>query len=309
MKPTPKILLNLIKASFIMLHSEATGRAAITGNPGDVYLKNALVLAYSIKNKAVVTLEDSAKLEISSPENLDPGHRLITQALKHFNIPQPLRISYSSNIPYMAGLGGSAAILTALISGLNQKYNLNLSNLKISQHALAIEHELGIKAGWQDRAAAVFGSSLINCKNLSCTKLKSIPENMFVAYYGKESSSGQIHKQGEEKSNDAEFHKLMSQTRILTKQAYKAIEKKDWLKLGKLMNRNWDIREQTLGLTKKDKQIKDLIFENKGYANQAGSGGSAVILDLNRTIKPVLKENNISTLDVVLNGGVKLWEP
>ena len=289
-----------------MVHTEATGRAAVTGNPADVYLENALVLAYSIKNKASISIESSDKLKITSSDNIDPTHRLAYQTLKHFKIKDPLKIHYTSNIPFNSGLGGSAAILVALTAALNKKSNLNLSLLDITKHSLEIEHELDIKAGWQDRAAATFGSSLINCKNFTCKTLSHLPKNLYVAYYGKEKSSGYVHQKGLEKSSSSEFMSLMQKTISLTKEAHKAIEFQDWDTLGPLMNQNWDVREQTLGLTKKDQEIKDLIFENKGFANQTGSGGAALVLDLDGTLKPILKEKNIKILDLTLNGGLRL---
>ena len=289
-----------------MIKTEATGRAALTGNPADVYLDNALVLAYSIQNSARVTIEDSNKLTISASDSIDPSHRLALGALSHFNINQPMKLHYDSNIPFNSGLGGSASILVAIIAALNKKFSLNLSTLEISKHALTIEHELGIKSGWQDRAAAAFGSSLIDCKNFTCNKLLILPENMYVAYWGKEGSSGYIHEKGLEKSNK-EFLNLMAQTIEITKQAHKAIQNKNWIKLGNLMNQNWEIREKTLGLTKKDKEMKDFILKHGCYANQTGSGGAAVIYDPKLKLKPLLQEKHMQIVELILNGGVKIW--
>ena len=83
------IISNIFKSSTIkitMIKTEATGRAALTGNPADVYLDNALVLAYSIQNSARVTIEDSNNLTISASDSIDPSHRLALGALSHFNI-------------------------------------------------------------------------------------------------------------------------------------------------------------------------------------------------------------------------------
>ncbi|MBI2507674.1 hypothetical protein HYV89_01860 [Candidatus Woesearchaeota archaeon] len=288
-----------------MIEAEATGRAAVTGNPGDVYLEDALVLAYSIKNKAIVKLDDSNKLIINSETNLDSTHKLIHQALKHFNIAAPLKIDYSSDIPFKCGLGGSAAILVSLIACLNKRFNLNLSLTDISKHALQIERELKINAGWQDRAVAVFGSSLIDCKNFTCQKLTSIPQGMYIVYYGKNNTSKDIHNNGKKKGSE-EFISLMKKTREITLDAHAALQKMDWKRLGLLMNNNWEIRESTLGLTKEDKLVKDLILKNKGFANQTGSGGAAIVLDLENKLKPVFEENNIKIIQLILNGGLKI---
>ncbi len=288
-----------------MIEAEATGRAAITGNPGDVYLEDALVLAYSIKNKATIKIEDSSKLIIHSNDYLDSTHKLIHRTLKHFNITTPLKINYSSTIPFKCGLGGSAAILVSLIACLNKKFNLNLSLTDISKHALQIEHELKINAGWQDRAAAVFGSSLIDCKNFTCQKLTALPKEMYIACYGKNNSSKDVHKNGKEKSNE-EFLSLMKKTREITLEAYTALQKGNWKKLGMLMNENWEIRESTLGLTKEDKFVKDLILKNNGFANQTGSGGAAIVLDLENKLKPIFEENDIKIVYLLLNGGLKI---
>ncbi len=288
-----------------VIEAEATGRAAVTGNPGDVYLENALVLAYSIKNKAVVNLDDSKKLTIHSQNNHDSTHKLIHQTLKHFSINSPLKIEYSSTIPFRCGLGGSAAVLVSLIACLDKRFNLKLSKTDISKHALQIEHELKINAGWQDRAAAVFGSSLIDCKNFTCQKLNVMPKEMYIICYGKNNSSKDVHKKGKEK-NSEEFISLMKKTREITLKAHEALQKKDWRKLGILMNENWEIRESTLGLTREDKFVKDLILENKGFANQTGSGGAAIVLDLKDNLKQIFEENKIRIIQPVLNGGLKI---
>jgi len=297
--------ISLRKFSMAMIEAEATGRAAIIGNPGDVYLEDALVIVYSIKNKATVKLDDASKLIIHSEDNLDLTHKLIHQALNHFKIIVPLKIDYSSTIPFKCGLGGSAAILVSLIACLNKKFNLNLSLTDISKHALQIERELKINAGWQDRAAAVFGSSLIDCKNFTCQKITAIPKGMYIVYYGKNHSSKDVHKKGKEKSNE-EFLSLMKKTREITLEAYTSLQKGNWKNLGLLMNKNWEIRESTLGLTKEDKFVKDLILENKGFANQTGSGGAAIVLDLGNKLKPVFEENNIKITYPILNGGLRI---
>jgi glucuronokinase len=98
----------------------------------------------------------------------DGGDRLVTAAivtLQHHLRRQgldvddrPFRAAWSTDIPRSVGLAGSSALVIATLRALATRWQVQLTPAEIAALALAAESdELGIAAGWMDRAVQAHG--------------------------------------------------------------------------------------------------------------------------------------------------------
>jgi galactokinase len=78
---------------------------------------------------------------------------------------------FSSDIPIGAGMSSSAALCCGIISGLNNLFSWQLTNMEIARIAQASEHRLGANVGLMDQFAVMFGRAeqaiLLDCLDYS----------------------------------------------------------------------------------------------------------------------------------------------
>jgi glucuronokinase len=169
----------------MMLETTAFARAGLLGNPSDGYYGK--IIAITIKNFAArVFLEESPQLRIepgaqdgdvykSGPELVERinlygyygGRRLVKAAIKTFFeycsarnlsvVEKNFAIRYESDIPRQLGLGGSSAIIVAVMRALLQFYGVEVPLEFLPTLVLNAElKELGINAGFMDRVIQVY---------------------------------------------------------------------------------------------------------------------------------------------------------
>jgi D-glycero-alpha-D-manno-heptose-7-phosphate kinase len=131
------------------------------------------VLSATIDRHAYVTLRprDDRRVEIRS---LDLGHLaeydldegptfdgvmdLAKAAIARMGVGRGLEMEIRSDAPPGSGLGGSSALVTAVVGSLAALLDASLTAEEVARLSYAIEREdLGIAGGWQDQYAAAFG--------------------------------------------------------------------------------------------------------------------------------------------------------
>jgi len=94
------------------------------------------------------------------------NNELIRATLSYFNLKSDLSIEIRSDLEKGTGLGGSAALLTALLFSLNKCLNYRMDKRKIAELAYTIESEILKKpVGPRDHYISVFGG--IRCFSYS----------------------------------------------------------------------------------------------------------------------------------------------
>uniref|UniRef100_A0A0C9RH79 glucuronokinase n=1 Tax=Wollemia nobilis TaxID=56998 RepID=A0A0C9RH79_9CONI len=170
-------------------------------------------------------------------------------------------LSYDTNIPRQTGLSGSSAIVCATLNCLLDFYGVR-HLVKVEDRPnliLSAEGELGITAGLQDRVAQVYGGLVyMDFSKEYMDKMghgKYIPldptllPQMHLIYAENPSDSGKIHSAVRKRWLDGEelVIKSMEEVAGLALQGREALLEKDYHKLAKLMDHNFDLRRFMFG--------------------------------------------------------------
>lgn len=254
------------------------------------------------------------------------GIRLIKAAIKcFFDYAQENGISlhnrnftlrYKSNIPSLVGLAGSSAIITASMRAIMTFYGVTIPNARLANLVRSVENvELSIAAGLQDRVAQAyqglvymdFDKQLLETRGYGEYKELSsdLMPPLYIAYRTDLSEGSEVfHNNIRDRFNAGEKTILdaMAFWAHLTDEALDAMKAKDYLRLGKLMDSNFDLRAKLYRLSEGNLRMVQLAREAGASAKFSGSGGAIVgICPDDETFKRL--ENNLSPL------GVKVFRP
>ena len=311
----------------MIIQSKGYARIGLIGNPSDGY--NGKTISCAINNFwADVTLWESPSLQIQLNPICDPndfeslnqlyhktsengyygGLRLIQASCKKFyeycqkeQIQLPSKnftITYNTNIPRQIGLGGSSAIITAMMKALMQFYNLSYDQIDqqiLPSLILSVEtEELKINAGLQDRVIQVYGGTVfMDFSTEIITKSgtydfgkyeyidSTLIPSLFLVYLSTPSDSGKIHSDVNFRyqQNDSEVVLAMQTFADYAASCRTALENHDINQVKQLMNKNFDLRRQIFGDTVIGQQNLEMIeiARNHGCpAKFAGSSGAVI---------------------------------
>ena len=170
--------------------ASASARAGLAGNPSDALGGAALAVSVPAL-RARVRLRAAPRMSVRGPANEASwesiealaaqvsrfGHegadRLVTAAIvtlwRHLRAlgapiadPSPFEVEWASDIPRSVGLAGSSALVVATIRAAAQRWGVELDPATVASLALSAERdELGIAAGWMDRAVQAHDAAVL----------------------------------------------------------------------------------------------------------------------------------------------------
>ena len=300
------------------IEARAFARAGLLGNPSDGYFGK--IIALVVKNfSARVILEESSELKIQPTEqeknvylNIDSlvedtrlfgyygGTRLIKAAIIKFcdycrlhKIPledKNFTIRFETTIPRQLGLGGSIAIITAVLRVLMQFYDVDIPmDVQPSLILDAELKELGINAGYMDRVVQVYEGCVYMDLDEDIIKEKghgiyeridiSLLPDFYLAYkteLGK-ISGGVLDgiRRGYE-GGDRHVKSILGRLADIARQGKTALERRELQKFFDLMNLNFDLRAQIMAITETNKELIQAARQCGASAKFAGSGGSII---------------------------------
>jgi glucuronokinase len=228
------------------------------------------------------------------------GLRLVKAAIKRFSdyceenkieLPrQNFAIRYDSSIPRQVGLAGSSAIITATMRALCAFYEVTIPREILPNLILSVEtDEIGIAAGLQDRVAQVYEGLVYMDFDKQFMEEQghghyepldpALLPPLYIAYQNSLAElSGIFHnnirqryQSGEQKVIDA-----ISLIADLARQGRECLLKRDYQKLGELMNLNFDTRRSIYNLSPGHIRMVELARRCGASAKFAGSGGSII---------------------------------
>ncbi len=228
------------------------------------------------------------------------GLRLIKATIKVFTefcrregIELPQRnfaLRYETDIPRQVGMAGSSAIVTAAFRALMEFYGVDVPNPVLANLVLSVEtEEIGIAAGLQDRVCQVYGGLVYMDFAREHFERQGFGEYevlnpgllppLYIAYRRNLSQiSGIYHSNLRERwiQGDAEVVHAMQEFARLAEAGRQALLAGDYAAVGRLMDRNFDIRS---GLVRLDPVNVEMVKAARRIgvsAKYAGSGGSIV---------------------------------
>jgi len=198
-------------------------------------------------------------------------------------------ISYSSDIPSRLGLAGSSAIVIAALKAMMQFYEIAIPNSILANIALAAEKdELHIGAGLQDRVVQAFNSPVYMdfSKHIMDAQGygeyipfdKSLLPPLYIAYRDNLSEGSEVtHNNLAERyaKNEPEVLNAVSEWIKLTEEVWDKLNA-GHQNIGQLLNRNFDIRQQIMEVSRGNKQLVQAAREAGLSAKFTGSGGAII---------------------------------
>ncbi len=228
------------------------------------------------------------------------GIRLIKAALKCFHDycrgqgiqlhDRSFTIRYQSDIPNLVGLAGSSAIITACMRAVLNFYGVEIPKPQLANLIRSVENrELGISAGLQDRVAQVYqGLVYMDFDRERMDKQgygryepldASLMPPLYIAYRTDLSEGSEVfHNNIRERfeNGEREVVEAMHFWAQLTDQARQALEARDSVRLGQLMDANFDQRAKLYQLSEGNLRMVRVAREAGASAKFSGSGGAIV---------------------------------
>lgn len=300
------------------VETRAFARAGLLGNPSDGYFGK--IIAITVKNfYASVSLQESEDLRIEAHEedsnvytNMHElverialfgyygGIRLIQAAIKTFadyckNLEIKLQgknftIRYESSIPRQLGLGGSSAIITAVMRALIKFYKVDIPVEILPSLILDAElKELGINAGLMDRVIQVYEGCVFmdldkkviqekGCGIYEHLDTKLLP-NLYIAYkpaLGKVSGQVLDDIRVAYEKDDRFVLDTLNRLAELADKGRHALLQGNFELFHDLMNENFDLRSKIMKISESNFEMVHVARQCGTSAKFSGSGGSLI---------------------------------
>jgi len=302
----------------MIITKRSYGRVGFVGNPSDGY--NGKTIAFTIRDfYAEVVLYESPTLELK-PSTQDHavfpslndlledvrrtgyygGIRLLKAATKSFaqycaetgiELPQSnFTIQYTTNVPRQVGLGGSSAIVTAVMRALMAFYGVQIPDQILPGVVLQAEsRELGLTAGLQDRVVQAYGGLVYMdfdreymARNGHGRYDRLDPATLppvYIAYRtdpGQESSTAHLRVRERYDLGEEKVVKTMGEIASLADRARELLDAGDYDGLAQVLNRNFDLRARVFDIQAEDRKMVETARAAGASCKFCGSGGAVV---------------------------------
>ena len=302
----------------MIVKTRAFARAGFVGNPSDGY--HGKTIAFTMGDYwAEVVLFESPELELRPSQQdqavfdslahlmddvqrsgyyggirlLKAGTKVFAEYFAEAGVKLPDRnftIRYSTNIPRQVGLGGSSAIITAVMRALAKFFGVGIPDPVLPAVVLRAEtQELGLTAGLQDRVVQSYGGVVYMdfardyMDAHGHGRYERLPAELLLPVYiayrhdlGKESSTAHIRVHDLYESGDARVVATMAEIASLADEARARMEAGDHEGLAKVINQNFDLRARIFPIRPDDMKMIQAARATGASAKFCGSGGAIV---------------------------------
>lgn len=297
-----------------MIRVTAPGRAGIIGNPTDGY--GGAMIACSTENQAVVTIEPADHLIAENRfgsttlkwendfQNQDDYHDIVRSVLRYFKLYNlKARIVVSTSVPEQAGMAGSTAVLSAVLSAIVAYTGKQYHRYQLAEINRVIElNYLSCQCGYQDAYMTTFGGlTYLDFRGKAYYKefakeqyatveplgayVDELP--FVVAHTGVKHHSGNFHRPLRERwlEGDKTVVEGYKEIMDIAREGKKALINQDWASLGYLMNENHSVQDAIADSGEQNNQMIRVAKDNGALgAKLAGAGGGGTIIAL--TLEP-----------------------
>jgi len=199
-------------------------------------------------------------------------------------------IEYDSNIPQRLGMGGSSAIITAALRALCAYFNIVIPLPMQANLALETEtKELSVPAGLQDRVIQAFeglvymdfAKSIMDRQGYGDYERldPGLLPDVYLAYRTSLSEGTEVfHDNVRQRwlAGDREVVEAMETWAGYAEQGRAALLARDYAKLDKLINANFDMRRKIYSVSVGNLEMVDTARKVGATSKFAGSGGAIV---------------------------------
>lgn len=201
-------------------------------------------------------------------------------------------VRYHTSIPNRLGMAGSSAIITATLRCLIRFFGIQISRAVLANLVLSVEkEELGIQAGLQDRVAQAYNEPVFMDFNYEYmmengfgiyTPIK-IPDelNLYIAYRTDLAEGSEIlHSRLRANYNEGrpEVLEAIREWADLTEKVKECLINRNYSKLPKYLNRNFDLRCEVCSdsISPKNRNMVEIARKTGASAKFTGSGGAII---------------------------------
>ena len=300
--------------------ASAPAKTILFGEHSVVYGEPAI--AGAVNKRAYITIKDSnadmtvfrapdigfeAKLDTIEKKYIlvkgKPGIiRYILEALYRVHDHTPIDITLKSNVPIGSGLGSSAAVTVATLAALYRYHNIHFNKRSLARDAHMIEQAVQGVASPLDTLVSTYGGLvyLSRNKNVEHFNINFNPP-FVVGYTTKHGNTGKMVKDVRilKNKNGKIIDSAINSMGNLTNYAKQAILKRDWVRLGELMNINHGYLE-VLGVN--TLELSRMVYAAReagalgAKTTGAGGGGSIIALcpgKVNKVADAIEKNDNV----------------
>jgi len=300
---------------------EIPGRICLMGDKVDLLGKPVIGMAINLMMK--ITFKEKSddiiefyshdtkehikfKLDESPPLNIDLAYWSVLYERLRKYVKKGFYIDVQSEIPIGAGLSSSAAISVGFIKALDYIFKLKLSNFDIAELAyLGENHDLGIQCGRLDQYTITYGGVVFihtgEVPRVERLNIKELPVVVGDSMEERKSSIilNRVMRQIQEKDRIT-----LNAFKVIEKcvyQAKEALVKKDFKKLGELMDKQQEQERVFQADTHKIIKLCEAAKDAGALgAKQMGAGGGGCIV----AIAPG-KQKEVA--NAITNAGGRAW--
>lgn len=265
----------------VAAHAAAHARAALAGNPSDAY--GGAVLAVTLDGLSAEAFARRAQTPV-----VEPASELVEATVRRFSAELDAAalataVRWRTSVPRGVGLGGSSAIVIAVLRALCALYGTALDPAKMAELALAIETEdLGIAAGLQDRVAQAYGGLVFmefGDGGAYEQLASSLLPPLVVAWRADAAQdSGDVHAplRTRLEAGDPTAVAGMKELAEHARAARAALIGGDRERLARAADESFDVRRRLVALDPRHVELVERARELGAGANYTGSGGAVV---------------------------------
>lgn len=222
---------------------------------------------------------------------------------KHFNLDGMHAYTIQSDFDgfIKCGLGSSGSAAVCMIGAINKLKGLNLTRGEIAQKAYELETSFGVKTGYQDHLAAVYGGlalyDLMSKKRYPLPReaAEALVDSLVMFYMGKSRNSSFI-QHGFENPTSIQILTL-DKIRDLAQEMYDLLLEYKIDYVGELLDRAWELKKQSnkVSTPEIDKIYKKGMDHGAWGGKILGAGGGGYFLF---SVNPTKRKQFIKNMDM-----------
>ena len=282
----------------------APGKLMLLGEHAVVYNHPCLLTAVDERMRATVETLDVLEFQLEAEDvnivsynkpinevgvgDIPKGAKFVEIAVRNINkrysLKKGIKITTKSEFSSQFGFGSSSASVASAVKGLSEVLGLNLINKEIFDLSYKTVLDIQGKGSGFDVAAAIYGGTLYfvtGGQSIESLEVDSLP--LIVGYSGIKADTVTLMSKVKEAffNRPNRLDKIYNNIEVLVKKGKEAVVKKDWKRLGDLMNKNQEyLKELGVSIDRLDDMIKAALDKGAYGAKLSGAGGGDCMIAL-----------------------------